>query len=182
MSTDLRTCFRRVMTVAAAAALILAVGLPPLGTETVGAQEKPKPEQKPKSITLQVYVIMASKAAKPHADASLKELAGLLKGKFAARFNHFTLHRLAKESIKLGKKRRIALAADYHLKAEYRDAKAARIVLAWHLVRLVTAAGKTREVGVAGPHPVTVLRGKFFLIGGPQVGDKTMILAIRVMK
>jgi len=182
MSTDLRTSFRRVMTVAAGAVLILAVGLPPLGTETAGAQEKSKPEQKPKSITLQVYVIMASKAAKPHADASLKELAGLLKGKFGTRFNHFTLHRSAKDSIKLGKKRRIALAADYHLKAEYRDAKAAKIVVGWHLVRLVTIAGKTREVNVSGQNASTVLRGKFFLIGGPQVGDKTMILAVRVIK
>ena len=80
MNKDQRTRSRGVMTVAVAAALILVMGLPPLGTDTVGAQESPKPEQKPKSITLQVYVIMASKAAKPHADASLKELAGLLKG------------------------------------------------------------------------------------------------------
>lgn len=178
MSRDPRTRFRRIMTVAAAAALVLAVGLPPLGTDTVGAQERPKPEQKPKSITLQVYVIMASKAPKPHADASLKELAGLLKG----RFNHFTLHRLVKESIKLGKQKRFSLAADYHLKAEYRDAKSSKIVLKWHLVRLVTSGGKTREIGVAGPNGVTVTRGKFFLIGGPKVGAKTMILAVRVMK
>ncbi|NIA21920.1 MAG: hypothetical protein GWP05_08170 [Anaerolineaceae bacterium] len=182
MSTDPRSSFRRVITVGAAAALVLAMGLPPLGTDTVGAQESPKPERKPKSVTLQVYVIMASKAAKPHADASLKELAGLLKGNFGKRFNHFTLHRLAKESIKLSKKRRIALAADYHLKAEYRDAKAAKIVLGWHLVRLVTSAGKTREVDVSGQNVATATRGKFFLIGGPQVGDKTMILAIRVIK
>lgn len=180
MSRYPRARLRRVMAVAAVAALVLAVGLSPVGTNTAEAQEKPKPkpEQKPKSITLQVYVIMASKAAKPHADASLKELAGLLKG----RFNHFTLHRLVKESIKLGKQKRFSLAADYYLKAEYRDAKASKIVLKWHLVRLVTAGGKTREVGVAGPHGVTVTRGKFFLIGGPQVGAKTMLLAVRVMK
>jgi len=180
MSTDPRGAFRRVVTMVVATALILAVGLPPVGTNTAGAQEKPKPEpeRKPKSITVQVYVIMASKAAKPHADASLKELAGLLKG----RFNHFTLHRSAKESIKLGKQKRFSLAADYYLKAEYRDAKSSKIVLKWHLVRLVTSGGKTREVGVTGPHGVTVTRGKFFLIGGPPVGDKTMLLAVRVMK
>ncbi len=178
MSRYPRGGFRRVMTVAAVAALVLAVGLPPVGTNTAQAQEKPKPEPKPKSVTVQVYVIMASKAAKPHADASLKELAGLLKG----RFNHFTLHRLVKESIKLGKQKRFSLAADYHLKVKYRDAKSSKIVLKWDLVRIVIAGGKTREIGVARVSAVTVTRGKFFLIGGPQVGAKTMILAVRVMK
>lgn len=178
MSTDPRGAFRRVVTMVVAAALVLAVGLPPVGSNTAGAQEKPEPEQKPKSITLQVYVIMASEAPKPHADPSLKELAGLLKG----RFNHFTLHRSVKESIKLGKQKRFSLAADYYLKAEYRDAEAAKIVLGWDLVRVVTAGGKTREIGVAGPNGVTVTSGKFFLIAGPPVGDKTMLLAVRVMK
>jgi hypothetical protein len=141
----------------------------------------------PGSVDVQVFVIMASQGDTPQADASLKELAELLTANYGTRFNQFSLHRTTSVKIRLDQEQTCGLAADYFLKAKYvgadmSDEAAPKMDLALRIVRITAEAeGKpAKEVGVLGPVGAKVVKGKFILLGGPKVDEKTMILAVRV--
>lgn len=151
-------------------------------------EDKPKP---PKSVEVETYVIMASMGTPEHVDPSLKEVAELLKKRFKDVFNRFRRHNRLTGDVKLEKTADFALIDNYHLKVTYNgvkdDAERGRMIMvSWRLVRTteVEEEGKAtvKETTVAGPFNVNVIPGSFFLFGGPEVNQETMILAIRVLK
>jgi hypothetical protein len=81
---------------------------------SVRAAEFPK---EPKTIEVQVFVIMASKGEVEHTDAALKELADLFKSKFD--FNRFRLHKSSQSEIRRDKPAPFQLVSDYLLWGTY---------------------------------------------------------------
>ncbi len=150
------------------------------------AAELPK---EPKSVEVQVFVIMASKGEVEHTDAALKELSELMKSEF--NFNRFRLHKSSQAEIKKDKASPFQLVSDYMLWGTYLGANksnpAGAVNLSLKLVRTeetTDAKGVKKKVDRAFAPKLTyaLMRDRFILIGGPQVGEETMILAIRVMK
>ncbi|MBN2583568.1 MAG: hypothetical protein JXL80_10905 [Planctomycetes bacterium] len=168
------------------AAIAVATALSVMPSAMIAQDSSGKKEvEPPKTVELQVFVIMAAKGEKAQEDPSLKELAELLRSKFGKRFNQFALQRTTSMKIKHKQEQSCGLAADYFLKAKYDDAEMSesespKIELALNVVRIVAGDSGSKEVGVLGPVGAKVRKNKFFLLGGPQVDDKTMILAVRV--
>lgn len=150
------------------------------------APEFPK---EPKAVEVQVFVIMASKGEVEHTDAALKELADLLKSQF--NFNRFRLHKSSQAEIRRDKPSPFQLISDYLLWGTYLGVNKSNpegaVNLNLKLVRTeetTDAKGVKKKVDKAITPKLTyaLLRDRFILIGGPQLGEETMILAIRVMK
>jgi len=170
--------------VAALACLTLVGGWP----AGAAAQQDDKPKA-PKSVEVQAYVILASKGEVEHVDPALKELAELLQKRFKDQFNRFRLYKQPHDEVKLDKASYLALAEAYYLKVNYTGVTTGQpemVKLTLTVVKRIaeTAGGKTetREVTVGAPLSINVVRGKFILIGGPAIGQETMILAVRVVK
>lgn len=177
-------------------AVILAAGVAVLwgalsvAASQVAAAPDDKPKPPPKDVDVQAYVIMASKDELPRTDPALKEIADLLMKRFKGVFNQFRFHNSLKGEVKLEKTTSFPVIENYYLKVTYLGVKDDKdrgrmISLSWRLVKRtqVTEDGKkkTRETSVAGPFNVNVVRGNFFLFGGPEVKKETMILAVRVL-
>jgi len=153
------------------------------------AQEKEPPKPPPKSVEIQVFVILASKGEVDYADPSLKELAELLKRDSKGQFNRFRLHKSPQAEVKLSTTTYFGLIENYHLKATYSGVKAEQpemVQLSLSIVRReqgsVGGKDEIRETPVLGPLGINIVRDKFVLIGGPQIGDDKLILAVRVLK
>lgn len=147
-------------------------------------------ESPPDAIGVEIHVIMASKGKVEHVDASLKEVAALLKRGFKSMFNRFRLHRTVPGNVALKKESTIGLIDKYYLRVTYRgvqvsEDKSQKVQVTYALLKRVkvTVDGKTKDKDVVLQSVnYTVPRGLFVLIAGPKVGEETMILAIRVQK
>jgi len=152
------------------------------------AQQGEQPKPPPKSVEVQAFVILASKGEVDYADPSLKELAELLRSQFKDQFNRFRLHKVPHEEVRLDKTAYLSLVENYHLKVTYTGVEAEqpeKVRLSLAIVRRVqeVVGGKveTRETTFVA-FKISIVRDKFFLMTGPQVGDEKVILAVRVLK
>ncbi len=167
-------------------------------------EEKEKPEAPPESVKVQTLVILASKGKVPHEDENLKELAKILKKRFKGQFNRFRLHKETKTGLKLqppsesgSKPQRgpvtVRLIDDYRLKLSYLgvkrpkgDEKPAMVTLGISVVKAVETIEDEKKVvkekTVIPPIRPSVVPGLFVLIGGPRVGEETLVLAVRARK
>jgi phosphate-selective porin len=144
----------------------------------------------PDAISVETHVIMASKGKVEHVDASLKEVAVLLKRGFKGVFNRFRLHRTVTADVVLQKENTVGLIDKYYLRVKYRGAKtqedkSQKMQVTYTLLKRVkvTVDGKIKDKDVVLQSVnYTVPPGLFVLIAGPKVGEETMILAIRVQK
>jgi len=144
----------------------------------------------PEAISVETHVILASRGKVEHVDASLKEVAVLLKRNFKGMFNRFRLHRTVTGDVPLLKENTVGLVDKYHLRVKYRgvqtaEDKSQKIQVTYTLLKRVkvTVDGKTTDKDVVLQSVnYTVPRGLFVLIAGPKVGEETLILAIRVQK
>ena len=191
MSARCRELARRFLVLVLAAGGVAGLAAPAFADDK--DKEPPKP---PKSVEVQTFVILASKGETEHIDPSLKELAELLKQRFKDQLNRFRLHKSLQGDVKLDpgkgeKTASFALIEDFYLKVAYHGIKKEpdgpeMIRLSLALVRVVeeTKDDKTtkKEVRIIGPLGVNVVRERFILLGGPKVGNETLILAIRVLK
>ena len=184
---------------ALAVVVVLALGVAlraapnvPTSAEPARSNEPARPPEfpkEPKAVEVQVFVIMASKGEVEHTDSALKELADLMKTEFT--FNRFRLHKSSQSEIRKDKASPFQLISDYTLWGTYLGASkinpAGVVNLSVKLVRteeVTDSKGVKKKVDKSITPKLTyaLMRDRFILIGGPQVGEETMILAIRVMK
>ena len=168
---------------ALAAACVLAGTMASVGT--AAGQDKPAEKAPPASVQVEAVVILASKGEKEQVDEGLKGIADLLKNKFKDQFNVFRHGGNPSGKVELNKTISLSLLAaqKLSLKVSYEGVKGEDMVsLRLSIVKTEVVDEKPVERNVLGPLGVALTRGQYLLLGGPQVGKETLIVAVRVAK
>ena len=172
--------------------LVLTLGSPAIPQEAAPpATGGGTGEAAPASEMVEALVVLASKGERESTDARLAELAPILKAHFGGQFNVFRLYGSPRARVRQGDKEgvRMTLISNYYLRTVLEgvrqdEGQGEMVRLEIRLTQMVRREGETkeREVAILGPMKLSFQRDKYFPIGGPAIGNETMIIFLRVAK